>query len=66
MLRNETRMLKWSFLGGTLTGLSRKLKERCPTCIIVGVDTEGSILASPETMNTTGITFYEVFIYLTS
>jgi len=46
-----------------LTGLSRKLKEKCPNCIIVGVDTEGSILALPETMNAIGITFYEVFIY---
>ncbi|CAF1335205.1 unnamed protein product, partial [Rotaria sp. Silwood1] len=46
--------------GGTLTGLSRKLKERCPNCIIVGVDTEGSILALPEAMNKIGITFYEV------
>ncbi len=48
------------FLGGTLTGLSRKLKEKCPDCIIVGVDPEGSILAVPESMNKTGITFYEV------
>jgi cystathionine beta-synthase len=46
--------------GGTLTGLSRKLKEKCPDCIIVGVDPEGSILAVPESMNKTGITFYEV------
>jgi cystathionine beta-synthase len=48
------------FLGGTLTGLSRKLKEKCPNCIVVGVDPEGSILAVPESMNKTGITFYEV------
>ncbi|CAF0846666.1 unnamed protein product [Rotaria sp. Silwood1] len=47
-------------IGGTVTGLSRKLKEKCPNCIIVGVDPEGSILAVPETLNKTGITFYEV------
>lgn len=46
--------------GGTLTGLSRKLKEKCPNCIIVGVDPEGSILAVPETLNKSEITFYEV------
>ncbi|CAF1097192.1 unnamed protein product [Adineta steineri] len=46
--------------GGTLTGLSRKLKAKCPNCIIVGVDTEGSLLALPETMNEIGITFYEM------
>ena len=31
--------------GGTLTGLSRKFKEACPQCEIIGVDPEGSILA---------------------
>lgn len=30
--------------GGTLTGVARKLKERCPNVKIVGVDPEGSIL----------------------
>ena len=52
--------LRTSVSGGTLTGLSRKLKEKCPNCIIVGVDPEGYILAVPETMYKTGITFYEV------
>ncbi|UJR15887.1 hypothetical protein I4U23_002812 [Adineta vaga] len=46
--------------GGTLTGLSRKLKEKCPDCIIVGVDPEGSILAQPEPLNKSDVTFYEV------
>ncbi|CAF1398866.1 unnamed protein product [Rotaria magnacalcarata] len=46
--------------GGTLTGLSRKLKEKCPNCIVVGVDPEGSILALPESLNNTGTSFYEV------
>ena len=31
--------------GGTLTGLSKKMKEACPDCEIIGVDPEGSILA---------------------
>ena len=31
--------------GGTLTGLSRKIKEVCPKCEIIGVDPVGSILA---------------------
>ena len=31
--------------GGTITGVSRKVKESCPQAIIVGADPEGSILA---------------------
>uniref|UniRef100_A0A7N8XRM3 Cystathionine beta-synthase n=1 Tax=Mastacembelus armatus TaxID=205130 RepID=A0A7N8XRM3_9TELE len=34
--------------GGTLTGLARKLKERCPNVKIVAVDPEGSILSGSE------------------
>lgn len=37
--------------GGTITGVGRKLKERCPECRIVGVDPVGSILAQPELLN---------------
>ena len=37
--------------GGTLTGIARKLKERCPDCIVIGVDPKGSILAEPEPLN---------------
>lgn len=37
--------------GGTISGVARKLKERCPNCIIVGVDPHGSILAEPEELN---------------
>lgn len=33
--------------GGTLTGIARKVKERCPKALIVGVDPHGSILAMP-------------------
>jgi cystathionine beta-synthase len=46
--------------GGTLTGLARKIKERCPNCKIVGVDPAGSILAQPEEINKTDVSFYEV------
>lgn len=31
--------------GGTITGVARKVKEKCPEAIIVGADPEGSILA---------------------
>jgi len=37
--------------GGTLTGIARKLKERNPAVIIVGVDPKGSILAEPDALN---------------
>lgn len=34
--------------GGTLTGIAKKIKEKCPDAIIVGADPEGSLLAGPE------------------
>ncbi|KAM6447058.1 cystathionine beta-synthase-like isoform 1-T2 [Liasis olivaceus] len=37
--------------GGTITGVARKLKEKCPACKIVGVDPEGSIVALPSSLN---------------
>ncbi|OLY80087.1 Cystathionine beta-synthase [Smittium mucronatum] len=37
--------------GGTIVGVSRKIKEQCPECIIVGVDPIGSIVAQPESLN---------------
>lgn len=46
--------------GGSVTGISQKIKERCPDCKIIGVDPEGSILSVPETLNETDVTFYEV------
>lgn len=33
--------------GGTITGVAKRLKERNPKCIVVGVDPVGSILAGP-------------------
>ena len=44
--------------GGTVTGLGRKLKEKCPSCLIVAVDPEGSILSPTSSDNEAG--FYEV------
>jgi len=38
--------------GGTITGIGRKIKEKCPNCIVVGVDPHGSILARPNELNT--------------
>ena len=46
--------------GGTVTGIGRKIKEKCPNCVVVGVDPEGSILAQPEALNRSETTFYEV------
>ncbi|XP_048874011.1 cystathionine beta-synthase b [Brienomyrus brachyistius] len=46
--------------GGTITGVARKLKERCPNIKIIGVDPEGSILAEPGELNRTDKTQYEV------
>jgi cystathionine beta-synthase len=34
--------------GGTITGVAKAVKASIPTCQIVGVDPEGSILAGPE------------------
>ncbi|KAK5986170.1 Pyridoxal-phosphate dependent enzyme [Trichostrongylus colubriformis] len=43
--------------GGTVTGVAKKIKEKIPSCIVVGVDPEGSILADP---NDGATAFYEV------
>ena len=40
--------------GGTLTGISRKLKEKDPNIKIIAIDPEGSILAQPESLNGPG------------
>ena len=46
--------------GGTITGVARKIKEKCPSAHVVGVDPLGSILAQPPELNKTDVTFYEV------
>ncbi|XP_030024631.1 cystathionine beta-synthase [Manduca sexta] len=45
---------------GTISGIGHKIKERCPKCIVVGVDPYGSILAQPEDLNKTDVQIYEV------
>jgi len=37
--------------GGTITGIARKIKEKSPNTLIIGVDPVGSILALPESLN---------------
>ena len=44
--------------GGTLTGIGRKLKEKCPNCQVVAVDPVGSIMAHPTDLTTKA--FFEV------
>jgi cystathionine beta-synthase len=46
--------------GGTIAGVAKKLKEKIPGVIIVGVDPNGSILAEPEVLNKEGIHSYQV------
>lgn len=46
--------------GGTICGIGRMLADRCPNCILVGADPDGSILAEPAELNGTDVTFYEV------
>jgi cystathionine beta-synthase len=46
--------------GGTISGIGRKIKELLPRCKVVGVDPEGSILAQPDELNKTDVSFYEV------
>lgn len=38
--------------GGTISGIAKKLKEKIPNIQIIGVDPHGSILAQPESLNT--------------
>lgn len=49
--------------GGSITGISHKMKELCPGCEIVAVDPEGSILSQPESLNVTDVSFYEVISF---
>lgn len=52
--------------GGTMTGMSYKLKERCPNCEIVGVDPVGSNLALHESLNETDVNFFDVNFFVAS
>ena len=40
--------------GGTVTGISKYIKEHLPTTKIIGVDPIGSILAYPDSLNIDG------------
>lgn len=46
--------------GGSITGISGKVKEHCPECIIVGVDAEDSVLSQPEKLKQSDVVFHEV------
>lgn len=46
--------------GGTISGIGRKLKDKCPDCLVVAADPEGSILSEPEELNKTDVEFYDV------
>lgn len=46
--------------GGTIAGLTRKIKEKLPNCITIGVDPVGSIIAQPDEINETDKTYYEI------
>jgi len=37
--------------GGTITGMARRLRRDYPSCVVVGVDPRGSILAVPDSLN---------------
>jgi cystathionine beta-synthase len=37
--------------GGTISGIAKKLKEKCPSITVVAVDPVGSILAVPDKLN---------------
>lgn len=46
--------------GGTITGISKYLKEQNEKITMVGADPFGSILAQPESLNKTDVTGYKV------
>jgi len=46
--------------GGTITGTAKCLKEHIPGIKVIGVDPYGSILAQPEELNKTDVTYYDV------
>merc|ERR1719352_1399656 len=49
--KDMTHLVLSAGTGGTLTGISRKIKEKAPHVTVVGVDPQGSILAVPDSLN---------------
>nr|XP_032521255.1 cystathionine beta-synthase-like isoform X2 [Danaus plexippus plexippus] len=45
---------------GTISGIAHKIKEKCPKCVVVGVDPHGSVLAPPDKLNENDVEIYEV------
>ena len=37
--------------GGAITGLGRRMRDSCKSCLVIGVDPEGSLLAEPQSLN---------------
>lgn len=55
-----TALVAGAGTGGTITGISRYLKEQDPSITIVAADPVGSILAVPEELNETNVSQYKV------
>merc|ERR1711904_248363 len=49
--KEMTHLVMSAGTGGTLTGISRKIKQKAPHVTVVGVDPRGSILAAPDSLN---------------
>lgn len=47
-----THLVAGAGTGGTISGISRYLKEKNPKVTVIGADPKGSILAQPESLNT--------------
>lgn len=50
--------------GGTVSGMGKKLKEQVPKCKIVSFDPLGSILARPESLNESDVTYFDVEVII--
>ncbi|CDR36793.1 CYFA0S01e04544g1_1 [Cyberlindnera fabianii] len=55
-----TALVAGAGTGGTISGISKYLKEKDSNITVVGADPVGSILAVPESLNETDVTQYKV------